>query len=72
MLGLFFSLISLLTVILSTQHYFAVCKDIEQDIYEPLDRWIILLSLAVLFLAAGIIYFVFTAPLNPLDFIMPE
>lgn len=72
MLGLFFSLISLLTVILSTQHYFAVRDDIDRDIHEHPDRWIILFSLAVLFIAAGVIYFVFTAPLNSLGFVVPE
>jgi putative membrane protein len=71
-LGLLFSLVGLLTVLLSTQHYFAVRHDIEEDTYEPPDRWIVLFSLAVLLLATGVIYFVFTAPLNPLSFVVPE
>jgi hypothetical protein len=29
-------------------------------------RWVILFSLAITLLGAGVIYFVFTAPLNPL------
>lgn len=65
-LGLVFSLIALVTVLLSTQHYFAVRQDIDADTYEPADRWIILFSLALTLLGAGVIYFIFTAPLNPL------
>lgn len=65
-LGLLFSFVGLLTVLLSTQHYFAVRYDIEEDTYEPPDRWVLLFSLAVTLLGAGVIYFVFTAPLNPL------
>lgn len=65
-LGLLFSLVGLVTVLLSTQHYFAVRYDIDEDTYEPPDRWIILFSLAITLLGAGVIYFVFTAPLNPL------
>ncbi len=65
-LGLLFSLVGLVTVLLSTQHYFAVRRDIEEDTYEPADRWIILFSLVVALLGAGVIYFVFTAPFNPL------
>lgn len=71
-LGLLFSLVGLLTVLLSTQHYFAVRHDIDEDTYEPSDRWIILFSLAVLLLATGVIYFVFTAPFNPLSLVVPE
>ena len=71
-LGLLFSWVGLLTVLLSTQHYFAVRRDIDEDTYEPSDRWIILFSLAVLLLATGVIYFVFTAPFNPLSLVVAE
>lgn len=71
-LGLLFSLVGLLTVLLSTQHYFAVRQAIDEDIYEPADRWVILFSLAVTILGAGVIYFVFTAPLSPMSFVVPE
>jgi hypothetical protein len=57
---------------LSTQHYFTVRNDIEEDTYEPADRWVILFSLAVIFLATGVVYFVFTAPLNPLSLVMSD
>jgi putative membrane protein len=63
-LGLAFSIVGLLAVLLSTQHYFAVRDDIEEDFYEPPDRWVILSSLAVLMLGAGVIYYVFTIPLE--------
>jgi putative membrane protein len=66
-LGLLFSLVGLVTVLLSTQHYFAVRHDIDEDTYEPADRWVILFSLAVVILGAGVIYFVFSAPLNPFN-----
>ncbi|MBD2180944.1 DUF202 domain-containing protein [Planktothrix sp. FACHB-1355] len=71
-LGLLFSVVGLLTVLLSTQHYFAVRRDIEEDTYEPADRWIILFSMAVLILGAGVIYFVFTAPLTLTSLVVPE
>lgn len=63
-LGLAFAIVGLLTVLLSTQHYFAVRDDIEEDTYNPPDRWVVLSSLAVLFLGAGVIYYVFTVPMS--------
>lgn len=63
-LGLAFAIVGLLTVLLSTQHYFAVRDDIEEDTYDPPDRWVILSSLAILLLGAGVIYYVFTIPLE--------
>jgi putative membrane protein len=71
-LGLLFSLIGLVTVLLSTQHYFAICYDIDEDTYKPADRWVILLSLAVLLLGAGVIYFVFATTLSPMSVVVPE
>ena len=68
-LGLLFSGVGLLTVLLSTFQYFAVRRDIEEDTYEPPDRWVILFSLAIALLGSGIIYFVFSSPVSsPLDF----
>ncbi|MBD2330066.1 YidH family protein [Alkalinema pantanalense CENA528] len=61
-LGLAFAIVGLLTVLLSTQHYFAVRDDIEEDTYEPPDRWVILSSIAILLLGTGVIYYVFTVP----------
>jgi putative membrane protein len=71
-LGLTFALVGLLTVLLSTQHYFAVRNHIDEDTYEPPDRWVILFSLAMLILGAGVIYFVFSAPLDPTSPVIPE
>ena len=71
-LGLVFSLVGLLTVLLSTQHYFAVRRDIDDDTYEPGDRWVILFSLALLLLGAGVIYYVFTIPLDSLNNVIVE
>ncbi|MBW4426537.1 MAG: DUF202 domain-containing protein [Nostoc desertorum CM1-VF14] len=66
-LGLAFALVGVLSVLLSTQHYFAVRRDIDEDTYQPPDRWIILASLAVLFLGGGVLYYVFTVPLDYLN-----
>lgn len=71
-LGLTFALVGLLTVLLSTQHYFAVRDNIDEDTYEPADRWVILFSLAMLILGAGVIYFVFSVPLDPTSPVIPE
>lgn len=71
-LGLVFSLVGLITVWLSTGHYFAVRRDIEEDTYEPTDRWVLLFSLAIMILGAGVIYFVFTTSLDPSSPVIPE
>lgn len=61
-LGLVFAGIGLLTVLLSTLHYFAVRRAIEADAYEPVGRWVILFSLAIILLGAGVLYFLLTGP----------
>ncbi len=61
-LGLAFSIVGLLAVLLSTQHYFVVRDDIEEDTYEPPDRWVIISSLAVLLLGLGVVYYIFSFP----------
>lgn len=71
-LGLSFSLIGLVTVLLSTQHYFAVRRDIEEDNYESGDRWVLLFSIAVLLLGCGVIYLIFAAPLSSMSPFVPE
>ncbi len=71
-LGLIFSLVGLATVLLSTSHYFAVSHDIDNDTYEPPDRWVILFSITVVLLGAGIIYYVFTLPLNSINTLVFE
>lgn len=64
-LGLSFSLVGLVTVLLTTIHYFLVRRDIDEDTYEPADRWVTIFSIAITILATGVIYYVFTSPLNP-------
>jgi putative membrane protein len=71
-LGLMFSIVGLLAVLLSTQHYFAVRDHIESDTYEPPDRWVILSSLVILLLGAGVVYYVFSIPLESLDTVLVE
>jgi putative membrane protein len=66
-LGLVFSVVGLITVLLTTQHYFAVRHDIDEETYEPADRWVITFSLSMLILGAGVIFYMFTVPLNPLN-----
>lgn len=71
-LGLVFAIVGLTTVLFSTQHYFSARYDIDEDTYEPADRWVIAFSLAVALLGAGVIYFFFTVPLNPLSGVVFE
>lgn len=71
-LGLLFSLVGLVTVLLSTQHYFSIRHAIDQDTYEPSSRRVLLFSLAITLLGAGVIYFVFATPLNPMSSVVPE
>lgn len=71
-LGLAFSVVGLLTVLLSTQHYLAVRKDIDADTYEPGDRWVILSSMTILLLGLGVIYYFFTLPVENLNTFVVE
>jgi putative membrane protein len=56
------SSIGLITVLLSTWHYFAVLDAIETNTYEPNSRWVILFSLVVTLLGAGVLYVLFSVP----------
>jgi putative membrane protein len=71
-LGLAFGVVGILTVLLSAQHYFAVRDDIEDDTYAPPDRWVILSSLSLLLLGVGVVYYVFTIPLESLGTVLIE
>jgi putative membrane protein len=62
LVGLGLSSIGLTTVLLSTWHYFAVLNAIESNTYEPNSRWVILFSLVVTLLGAGVLYVLFSAP----------
>lgn len=71
-LGLIFSVVGILTVLLSTQHYFDIRSAIDDDTYEPTTHWVTLFSLAITLLGTGVIYFMFTVPLNPINSLILE
>ncbi|NCJ08302.1 DUF202 domain-containing protein [Synechococcales cyanobacterium C] len=60
--GLMLACIGLMTVLLSTWHYFSVLDAIEEDTYEPNSRWVILFSLVVVLMGAGVLYVLFSVP----------
>lgn len=64
-LGLGFALVGLLTVGLSTAHYFTVRRSIDADTYSPSGRWVVLFSLAVALLGTGVLYVMLTTPAAP-------
>lgn len=63
MLGLLFALFGLVTVALSTAQYFAVRRAIEAESYAPSSRWVLLFSLAIAILGAGVLYVLFSTPI---------
>jgi putative membrane protein len=71
-LGLAFSIVGLLTIMLSTSHYFAIRDHIEEDTYEPPDRWVILSSLMIILLGMGVVYYVFSIPVEALNSVLIE
>jgi putative membrane protein len=71
-IGLAFSVVGLLTVVFSTQHYLVIRRDIDEDIYEPADRWVIISGAAIVLLGLGVLYYVFTAPLDLLNSVIIE
>lgn len=71
-LGLLFSLVGLMTVLLSTLYYFTVRYDIDEATYEPSTRRVILFSITITLLGAAVIYFVFTAVLDPMSSFIPD
>jgi putative membrane protein len=58
-LSLVFTLVGLVTALLSTQHYFAVRYAINSNTQETSSRWVILFSLVVTLLGAGVMYLAF-------------
>ncbi|MFN7677013.1 MAG: YidH family protein [Cyanobacteriota bacterium] len=63
-LGLAFSIVGLLMVGLSSLHYFGVRNDIEDDQYEPPDRWVLLSTLVLLCLGAFVVLYIFQVPFD--------
>jgi putative membrane protein len=64
MLGLLFALFGLVTVGLSTAQYFAVRRAIEAESYQPSSRWVLLFSLAIAILGAGVLYVLLSTPVS--------
>jgi len=60
-LGLVFGISGLLLVLLATAHYFHVQKAIETESYQPEKRWIIVCSMVVTLVGAGVIYYLLTS-----------
>lgn len=71
-LGLLFSTVGLVTVLVSTVNYFAIRYAIDEDTYEPSTRRVIFFSLTVTLLGTGVIYYVFTTTASPGSFLVPE
>jgi putative membrane protein len=63
-LGIAFSVVGLLMVALSCLHYFGVRNDIEDDHYEPPDRWVLLSTLVLLCLGSFVVLYVFNVPFD--------
>lgn len=63
-LGVAFSLVGLLMVGLSAVHYFGVRNDIEDDHFEPPDRWVLLATLVLLSLGAFVVLYIFRVPFD--------
>jgi putative membrane protein len=63
-LGVAFTVVGLLMVALSCLHYFGVRNDIEDDHYEPPDRWVLLSTLVLLCLGAFVVLYVFNVPFD--------
>ncbi|MBE9180296.1 DUF202 domain-containing protein [Oculatella sp. LEGE 06141] len=61
-LGLLFASIGLLTVLLSTYHYFSIRDAIDTHQYQPAGRWVVLFSLVIALLGTGVIYVLFAIP----------
>jgi putative membrane protein len=71
-LGLAFTLVGLLMVLLSAFHYFGVRNDIEDDTYAPPDRWVLLATLVLLSLGSCVVFYVFQAPFDPAALVLVD
>src|SRR4028118_1403714 len=71
-LGLLFSMVGLMTVLLSTLYYFFIRDAIDDDAYEPSTRRVIVFSISITLLAGAVIYYVFTTTASPRSFLIPE
>ena len=71
-LGLAFSVVGLLSVALASWHYFAVRNHLENDTYEPSDRWVLLSSLILVSLGACVVAYVFHVPFDTFNTVLVE
>ena len=71
-LGLAFAVVGLLSVALASWHYFAVRNDIENDVYEPPDRWVLLSSLVLIALGGCVVVYVFNVPFDVFNAVLVE
>lgn len=71
-LGLAFAVVGLITVALSSWHYFAVRNDIEDDTYAPSDRWVLLSSLVLVALGTCVVIYVFNVPFDGFNSLLVE
>jgi len=59
-LGLMFSLIGLITVLVSAKHYFSVRQDIDASAYHPPATWMVVFSLSIFILGSVVIFYLLT------------
>ena len=71
-LGVAFTVVGLLMVGLSSLHYFGVRNDIDNDTYEPPDRWVILSTIVVLMLGSCVALYVFQIPYESTESILVD
>lgn len=71
-LGLAFAVVGLLSVALASWHYFAVRDDIENDTYEPSDRWVLVSSLILVALGGCVVAYVFHVPFDGFNAVLVE
>lgn len=71
-LGLLFSIVGLMTVLLSTVYYFFIRRTIDDDTYEPSTRRVVFFSVTITLLAAWVIYYVFTVTASSGSFLVSD
>jgi putative membrane protein len=59
-LGIIFATAGLITVLLATQHYLSVRREIANNCNEVTERWVIVFSIAAILSGSGILYYVLT------------
>lgn len=61
-LGLLFAVVGIVMVCLANAHYFQVKRAIDANHYEPHGRWVIVSTVAIVLIGAGILYYLFSSP----------